>query len=69
MNGCLENTNRKLGEYSQRLTEYETKLRFRARVIAAAASILILAVVVWAVLLFLKIRFGIRIPYLLNLLL
>ena len=69
LNGCLENTNRKLGEYSQRLTEYETKLRFRARVIAAAASILILAVVVRAVLLFLKIRFGIRIPYLLNLLL
>lgn len=69
LNGCLASTNQKLGEYSERLTEYELKLRARARIIKWAAVILILAVAVRAVLLFLKIKFGIKIPYLLNLLL
>ena len=69
LNTCLESTNRKLGEYSVKLTEYETKLRARARVIAIAALLLAAFVAVRIVLLVLKIRFGIRIPYLLNLLL
>ena len=69
LNGCLVSTNQKLGEYSTRLTEYETKLRVRARIIKWVAVILILAVLVRAVLLVLKIKFGIKIPYLLNLLL
>ena len=68
LNICLVNTNQKLGEYSMKLTEYETKLRFRQKIITMAAVILLLAVAVRALLLMLKIKFGIKIPYLLNLL-
>lgn len=69
LNTCLLNTNQKLSEYSTKLTEYETKLRFRQKIITLAAAILLLAVAVRAVLLVLKIKFGIKIPYLLNLIL
>lgn len=69
LNTCLLNTNQKLSEYSTKLTEYETKLRFRQKIITVAAIILLLAVAVRAVLLILKIKFGVRIPYLLNLIL
>ena len=69
LNTCLLNTNQKLSEYSAKLTEYETKLRFRQKIITVAAIILLLAVAVRAVLLILKIKFGIKIPYLLNLIL
>lgn len=69
LNGCLASTNQKLGEYSTRLTEYEERLRVRSRIICWAAALLILAVAVRIALLVLRIRFGIKIPYLLNLLL
>ena len=69
LNTSLTATNQKLGEYSEKLTEYEAKLKARARVIRAAAALLAAFVAVRAVLLFLKVKFGIRIPYIVNLLL
>lgn len=68
LNTCLNNTNQKLSEYSAKLTEYETKLKFWRKIRAIAAIVLLLAIAVRAVLLFLKIKFGITIPYILNLL-
>lgn len=69
LNSCLVNTNQKLSEYSEKLTEYETKLKFRAKVIAIATAALIVFLTVRGVLLVLKIKFGIKIPYFLNLIL
>lgn len=69
LNSCFVNTNQKLSEYSEKLTEYETKLKFRAKIITIAAAALILFLAVRGVLLVLKIKFGIKIPYFLNLIL
>jgi len=69
LNICLTNTNQKLSDYSTKLTEYETKLKFRAKIITIAAIILLIFIMVRVILLILKIKFGIKIPYLLNLLL
>lgn len=65
----LTNTNQKLTEYSTKLLQYEQKLKFRAKLLWIALLILLAALAVRAVLLILKIKFGISIPYWLNLLL
>lgn len=69
LNTSLENTNQKLSDYSVKLTEYELKLKTRAKIIMWTAALLILGVIVRVILLVLKIKFNIKIPYLLNLLL
>ena len=69
LNTCLDNTKQKLTDYSTKLTQYETKLEFRAKIIWIAAVILAIFIIVRVILLILKIKFGIKIPYLLNLLL
>ncbi len=69
LNSCLDDTNRKLADYSKRLGEYEAKLRRRARIIAWAAVLLFLFLLVRAILIILKVKFGIKIPYMVNLLL
>ncbi len=69
LNTSLANTNQKLADYSEKLTEYEAKLKARASVIRVAAVLLMAFVMVRTVLLLLKVRFGIKIPYIVNLLL
>ena len=69
LNTCLVSTNQKLADYSTKLTEYEAKLKTRARLILAAALAVLAFVAVRIVLLFLKVKYGIKIPYLINLLL
>lgn len=69
LNTCLENTNRKLADYSTKLTEYEVKLKARARIIRTGIALLVLFILVRAVLILLKLKFGIKIPYWVNLIL
>lgn len=69
LNSCLDNTKLRLIDYSTRLTQYELKLKFRAKIILIATVLLAIFIIVRVVLLVLKIRYGIKIPYLLNLLL
>lgn len=67
LNSCLGDTNKKLASYSQKLGEYEIKLKRRTRIIACAAALLFLFLLVRAALMVLKVKFGIKIPYMLNL--
>lgn len=69
LNSCLESTSARLREYSERLTEYEGRLRTRAKVIRAGIALLLLAFAARLALLFAKVRLGIEVPYLLNLIL
>lgn len=66
---CLNATNRKLVGYYQKLIEYELKLKTRAKIIGAAASVLALALAVRLLLFILHCKYGIKIPYIINLLL
>ena len=69
LNTCLASTNRKLADYSTKLTEYEVKLKARARIIRTGIALLVLFILVRAVLILLKLKFGIKIPYWVNLIL
>lgn len=69
LNTCLSSTNWKLKDYSKKLMQYETKLKFRAKIILIATLFLAVFIIVRIILLILKIKFGIKIPYLINLLL
>lgn len=69
LNTCLENTNRKLADYSTKLTVYETKLKARARLISAGIGLIVLFVLVRVALAVLKLKFGIKVPYWVNLIL
>ena len=69
LNSSLESTSARLREYSERLTEYEGRLRTRAKVIRAGIALLLLAFAARLALLFAKVRLGIEVPYLLNLIL
>ena len=66
---CLNATNRKLVGYYQKLSEYELKLKTRAKIIGAAATVLALALAVRLLLFMLHLKYGIKIPYIINLLL
>ncbi len=69
LNICLQNTNRKLTDYSTKLTQYEMKLKKRGKIIKWAFALLCLFVLVRVVLLILRYKFNVKLPYLINLLL
>lgn len=69
LNSSLRSTSAKLSEYSKTLSEYEAKLKRRAKIIAAAGILLALFLAVRVILAILTVKFGIKIPYWLNLIL
>lgn len=69
LNSCLASTNRKLADYSTKLTEYELKLRQKQRLIRLGLGLIVLFVLVRIALALLKLKFGIKIPYWVNLIL
>lgn len=73
LNSCLENTNRKLADYSTKLTVYETKLKEKQRQIRKMTFFLVVLIatlfLVRVALAVLKLKFGIKVPYWINLIL
>ena len=63
LNFCLGDTNKKLASYSQKLSEYEVKLRRRAKMTAWTVAFSALLLLVRVVLTMLNIKWGIKIPY------
>lgn len=68
LNFCLENTNQKLTGYSTTLTKYEAELARQKGQLRFWWMVFGITATIKAVLLFLKFRFGIKVPYIVSLL-
>lgn len=66
LNTCLMDTNQKLTDYSTKLTEYEIKLKKQKNQLILWWVILGITVIIKCILLWLKIKLKIEIPYIIN---